>query len=252
MAALDPTDSDIRGLQLSLAPDGMNVTTSPGVFFLPGTQRVAYDGSATASLPVTPTANTFYHLYGYAGSNGMGLLEFDTVAPDPPYLGTARTKTGDATRRYLGTCRSESTSRFRSGRHILAGQGGNLVKLDRASTAVGGPARPLNLSIVILTQPALQTINLSSILPLTATMVRLKVRNASNLTLYFSRPSMGTPTATMNTEYVDANMTSTIELNLDSDLTVTMQGLATNILGGLVTIAAGQVTVEVSAYYFNR
>ncbi len=63
---------------------------------------------------------------------------------------------------------------------------------------------------------------------------------------------MGAPTATMNTEYVDANMTSTIELNLDSDLTVTMQGLATNILGGIVTIAAGQVTVEVSAYYFNR
>jgi hypothetical protein len=252
MAALDPTDSDIRGLQLSLSPDGTTITTSPGVFFLAGTWRVAYDGTATVSLPATPLNNTFYHVYGYAGPSGMGLLELDPTVPAAPYLGTARTKTGDGTRRYLGTCRTESAGKFRSGRHIISAQGGNLVKLDRASAAVSAPARPLNLSIVILTQPALQTVSLAAVLPLTATMVRLKVRNASNLTLYFSRPSLGAPTAALNTEYVDANMTSTIELILDSDLTFTMQGLATNILGGIVTIAAGQVTVEVTAYYFNR
>lgn len=252
MAALDPTDSDIRGLQLAMAADGQNVTTTPGVFFLAGTKRVAYDGSAMAALPVNPAANTFYHIYGYAGPNGMGLLEFDSTAPDAPYLGTARTKLGDPTRRYLGSCRAESTSRFRSGRHVIAGQGGNLVKLDRSSPAVVGPARPLNLNIALLTQPALQTINLASIIPLTATMVRLKVRNASNLTLYFSRPALGAPTTTLNTEYVDPNMTSSIELSLDPDLTVTMQGLATNILGNILTIAAGTVTVEVTGYYFTR
>lgn len=48
------------------------------------------------------TPNTFYHNYLFT-SAGVADIEISSTAPASPYNGTARSKTGDASRRYIGS-----------------------------------------------------------------------------------------------------------------------------------------------------
>lgn len=54
------------------------------------------------------TASTFYHLYGYSNA-GTPAIELVTTAPASPYNGTARAKTGDTSRRYLGSVLTDAS-----------------------------------------------------------------------------------------------------------------------------------------------
>lgn len=56
-----------------------------------------------ASLALT--ANTFYHVYLFSNA-GVPDIEIVTALPAAPYNGTARAKTGDTSRRYIGSIRT--------------------------------------------------------------------------------------------------------------------------------------------------
>lgn len=92
--------------------------------FVSTTQVRVTSGAAqiqsTGQILVVPTAltispslstNTWYHCYVYDNS-GVGALECVTTAPATAWVGTARAKTSDTTRRYVGSIRTDSSSQI--------------------------------------------------------------------------------------------------------------------------------------------
>lgn len=242
--------AEIRDLPFTAGPTATSVGLGEGSCFLPSGRRIMTAGTS-ATIPANQAVG-WLHAYAYEASNNTLGLELSTTAPDVPYRGTARTKIGDVTRRYLGSGRVEATGRFRSARHLTVGAKGNRIVLDQSTGTFTAPPRLLNLSILALTAPTVQTLNLATVVPPTAVAVDVKVANLSNLTTYFSRPSLGNPSNTNRTVEIAPNATATVTLLLDSDLTLLMLPSATGLLGNLVTIAVGNVVVEVMGYHFNR
>ena len=67
--------------------------------------------TAIAKTSLSLTANTWYHVYLYLNS-GTPDIEIVTTAPASPYYGTARAKTGDTSRRYVGSVLSGATNKL--------------------------------------------------------------------------------------------------------------------------------------------
>lgn len=82
-----------------------SLTAVNGVAYIPSEgKNVSVQANLTLSALVLST-NTWYHLYLFL-SGGVPAIELVTTAPSAPYNGTARTKSGDNTRRYLGSVRT--------------------------------------------------------------------------------------------------------------------------------------------------
>ncbi len=76
-----------------------SVRVEAGAIFVPGVGILEFD-NAVDKTSLVLTANTWYYLYAYS-SDGLPAIEVSSVAPDVPYKGSARSKTGDASRRYV-------------------------------------------------------------------------------------------------------------------------------------------------------
>jgi hypothetical protein len=245
--AQDPSISIIRGLQASVGLNGLTVSVSPGMCYVPGTGRILSDGTASVTLP-SGTFNTFYHLYGYDAGNGVMALEASTVEPDTPYQGTARTKTGDITRRYLISGRTNASGILRPGKHTRPAEMGNRVMLDAASAAGSVPLTLLSG----LTAVTPQTVNLSAVLPITADRAIVQLMNPTNYTLYTSRSDVGAPSAT-NYQYAAVPGSSpVVDITLDANRSFTVLLSGTGILGPILGLLTGSVSITLVGYDFNR
>lgn len=74
-----------------------------------------------AAVTKTPTlaANTWYHNYAFDNA-GSPDVEVSTTTPSTAYNGTARTKTGDSSRRYIGSFRTNASSQIMRFTHCPA------------------------------------------------------------------------------------------------------------------------------------
>src|SRR5574337_1456859 len=105
-----PDPGYINGLQMAWV-SATQVTVSSGAAYIqsagsilqvPATITVTFSGLA---------ASTWYHLYLYNNA-GAAAIEYSTTAPASPYNGTARSKTGDASRRYVGSVRTNASGLY--------------------------------------------------------------------------------------------------------------------------------------------
>ncbi|MCS3807798.1 hypothetical protein [Xanthomonas sp. 4461] len=97
--------------------NGATLRVLPGAAFVPSVQRiVALATDTTVPISGVPS-NTFAHLYLTAA----GSIEVSTTAPSTRYSGRARTKTGDASRRYIFSFRVGGTDVTRFTHHAEAG-----------------------------------------------------------------------------------------------------------------------------------
>lgn len=88
----------ITGLKLEwLAVNQVRVTT--GAAYIQGTNEILRVGSA---ITVNYAAGSMIHYYLYNNA-GTPAVEASLTAPAAPYFGTARSKTGDTSRRYIGS-----------------------------------------------------------------------------------------------------------------------------------------------------
>lgn len=95
----------IRGLNLSVSTT--TVSISAGAAAIPSTGKVITVSSSGLTATIgTTTASTWYHIYLYdnAGTTAVEISTTDPVA----YAYPAHQKTGDASRRYLGSFRTTS------------------------------------------------------------------------------------------------------------------------------------------------
>jgi hypothetical protein len=122
-----------KGYIDGLVPVGVGGTTlgvTAGEAYIPG-----LGGNLVVPSPITLTgltgltANTWYYVYLYSNS-GTPALEFVTTAPAAPYSGTARTKTGDTSRRFMFAA--------------LVGTGGGIVSVQPDSAGFMNFVAPTN------------------------------------------------------------------------------------------------------------
>jgi hypothetical protein len=85
------------------------VDVSPGAAYIQSLGRV-YVASSTISLTgLVTTASTWYYLYLYDNA-GTPAVEISTTAPAAAYYGTARSKTGDTSRRFLAAIKTAAAN----------------------------------------------------------------------------------------------------------------------------------------------
>lgn len=80
---------------------GGSYRVTPGSFYIPSIDSVVTFSSAVTKSPSLPV-NQYLHVYGFVNAGSVD-FEAVTTAPSAPYFGAARTKSGDTSRRYLGT-----------------------------------------------------------------------------------------------------------------------------------------------------
>jgi len=177
----------IDGLRMEWV-SGTQIRVSSGAAYVPGVNQVA---ELATPITLTPAlaANTWYHLY-LTVSGGIVGVESVTSVPAAPYYGTARIKTGDTSRRYVGSFRtmSDSASIMRFD-HILAYGAVNYLE---ASNAV-----PLQLAsgINIATET---TISAAAAVPPTGREVRISVLNTATSAYILLSNSQGPSIAASN------------------------------------------------------
>ncbi|HEL4825894.1 TPA: hypothetical protein UOA02_000270 [Stenotrophomonas maltophilia] len=88
-----------------------SIRVSSGSAWILSLQQAIEVPSALTLSGLTLAANTWYHLYLYLNGSTPA-IEAVTDAPAAPYSGTARAKTGAASRRYIGSFRTNASSQI--------------------------------------------------------------------------------------------------------------------------------------------
>lgn len=109
----------IDGLKMEWV-SGTQIRFTSGSAYIPSLGRALALAAAVTKTP-SLAASTWYHAYLYSNA-GTPDVEVTTTAPDTPYSGTARTKTGDTSRRYIGSFRTSAASAIFNFVHDPAGE----------------------------------------------------------------------------------------------------------------------------------
>lgn len=99
----------IDGLKLEWISN-TQVRVATGAAYVPGPKRIA-ELSTAVTLTPSLSANTWYYVY-LTVSGATVSAEAVSTAPASPYAGTARAKTGDTSRRFLASFRTNASSQI--------------------------------------------------------------------------------------------------------------------------------------------
>lgn len=84
------------------------ITVSSGAAYIEGSAGVLLVPSAITKSGLSLTASTWYHLSVFDNA-GTPDVDISTTAPAAPYNGTARSKTGDTSKRYIGSILTDAS-----------------------------------------------------------------------------------------------------------------------------------------------
>ncbi len=149
-----------------------------------GTVHIQSSGSLmriTSAITISPSlsTNTWYHCYVYNNS-GTPAGECVTTAPDSPYTGTARSKTSDTTRRYVGSIRTDGSSQIR--KFVMSG-GGNYRTILWMLDTTASPFRVLSGGLATTNT----NVDLSAVVPNVSSLIkvaRIRFVNLSSAAVY--------------------------------------------------------------------
>ena len=169
----------IDGLRMEWV-SGTSLRVTGGAAYVPGLNGILGVESPITKSGLSLAANTWYHLYLYR-NGGSADIEISATDPAAPYSGAARTKTGDSTRRYIGSIRTVASGEVVRFRHNLPGSilynaNINLFRVLANGTKANPPAN----------------ISLTDAIPVTSRVARVVVENdGTNAgTVVFSNPDL--------------------------------------------------------------
>ena len=233
-AALWTFPGHIDGLKLEwLAANQLRVTTGSAYI-----QSLGYAINVAAAITktgMTLTANTWYHVYLYM-NGATPDIEFVTTAPAAAYNGTARSKTGDTTRRYLGSvkCGASANSMMK-----FSQSGERVQWYDDTGVA---PFRVLSLGVAT----TLTAVAAAAVVPVTSRMAQLKLTNSCpDVPARFTNSDAGqTPPANLVSLPAGTNNYAFLDfpLNSSQELQYFMNG----------TPVSGGAYIDVLGYVFER
>jgi len=127
----------IEGLTIEyVSPNSIRVTA--GAAYIPSLDRVLEMSSAITKSGLSLTASAWHRVYLHLNGSTPD-IEIATTAPAAPYNGTARTKAGDSSRRYLGAFKTDSSGAIIGFDSLPGG-----LRLYRISSASFGNFQILN------------------------------------------------------------------------------------------------------------
>jgi hypothetical protein len=164
---------------------GTQIQVSAGSAYVPGPKRIAELAAATTLTP-SLAATTWYHLFLTVSGATVG-VEAVTTAPAAAYSGTARAKTGDTSRRYIGSFRTDAAGSIRpfvqcggSGEILFGGFTDFIVSNGLASTSTA--------------------VDCSSLVPVTGVSAKCLMGNGNaTVNVFYGTPVAG---AVTNSNYI--------------------------------------------------
>lgn len=93
-----------------------SLSVTSGAAFVESLGRVMRSSATLTLSGLSLAASTWYHVYLY-NNGGTPAIECVTTAPDAPYFGTARAKTGDTSRRYIGGVLTDASANIINFKH---------------------------------------------------------------------------------------------------------------------------------------
>lgn len=224
------TPDYISGLKMVWnSANSLSVTS--GAAYISSLGRVVRLGAPANLAGLVLTASTWYHLYLYLNA-GAPAVECVSTAPAAPYYGTAQNKTGDTSRRYIGSVMTDASGNILQFVHI----GTSVYYPNGFSTAA--PYRALSVG----TATASTAVSLSGIIPATATAVLVRIA----LTNTNSGSSANIQQAVGSLVFTNANNSSLF----NGAIPVTSQAIAYFFIGGSPT--GGGMYVDVNGYTYER
>lgn len=164
-ASLWTMPGHILGLRMEyVGPAAIRV--SSGSAWIPSLQRAIEVPAALTLSGLTLAASTWYHLYLYL-NGAIPTIEAVTSGPAAPYSGTARAKTGDASRRYIGSFRTGTSAQILRFSHLPAS---GLVTYNQGAQ---------NAILAAGSATTSTTVSASLFCPITAVSVMARVVSAS-------------------------------------------------------------------------
>lgn len=154
----------IDGLNL-VWNSGTSISVTSGSAYIEGAASVVNVPAALTLSGLSLSASTWYHVYLYLNA-GVPAIECVTANPATPYSGTARSKTGDTSRRYLGSVLTDTSGSIYNARYT-----GETV-LMRCPIGSSTPFRVLNGMATVSTP-----VSCSGAVPVTANSVLVKLAN---------------------------------------------------------------------------
>jgi hypothetical protein len=171
----------IDGLKMVYV-SGTQVQFTPGAAYVPGPKRIAELASAVTLTP-SLAANTWYHSYLTVSGSTVG-VEAVTTAPAAPYSGTARAKTGDTSRRYIGSFRTNASGAI----FKFVQSGGAVTYLEDTNAA---PFLVLSAGTATTTT----SVSAANVAPVTATPIKGTILNAATNAAYVRISNSDGPSA---------------------------------------------------------
>ena len=227
---------------MSVDATGLIAQIGAGWCYLPDGVRITSDSMLTATG--TMTANSYLHAYAYLSGTFPALtpaLELSATAPSATYLGTARTKSGDQSRRYLGSFRVGPSGTFIRIRHGNPGQNANRVEYIGTNGLADATAALLLNGI----NQTATVVDASSFVPPTSTFLEAQIENTSTLPIYFGNPDLGTVSSTFYLRSVRAGNGGEYSFPLSS----TQQF---SYIFGAGLLGLGVVNIRTISYFFDR
>jgi len=162
-----------------------------------------------SALTISPSlaASTWYHCYIYE-SSGVGTLECPTTAPDTAWIGTARSKGSDTSRRYVGSFRTNSSSQIID----FFASGGTSVQLYRYRNDIDTDNRAI--SNQLNTTKATQS--MSAYAPVTSRAIEATVYNLATAGLVYIDTGEHAATGGVGWFALNAATVNTARLLIDS------------------------------------
>ncbi|CAO3300294.1 hypothetical protein [Stenotrophomonas maltophilia] len=222
------TPGGISGLKLTRTSVNV-VTVGTGAAHIPGTSRIAAL-AAPVSKTVSGPASSWLHGYIFE-SNGVADVEWVTIAPAAPYFGSARSKSGDSSRRYIGSIRTNASSQVVNFTHNpINGNVRYLSDINAQIALTGGKATTTT------------EVSLAPFVPVTAGVADIFAETGVNDLAFISNPDAGSVASAAILFFVRASqqVAGAIALSANQRLTY-MLGPATT---GL--------SIWCSGYYYER
>lgn len=210
------------------------VTVKAGEAVIQSTGQILTAASDIAVTGLSLTASTWYHVYLYNNS-GTPAIEVVTTAPATAYNGTARSKTGDTTRRYIGSVRADTTGALTNFYHNpITGRVGYIVDLNSTN---------LVLHLVSAgTATTTTTVDCSSVVPVTGRFgVGFAENNGATGVVFIGSADLGTPSNTNTLAFLRALRTIDSEIYLTSSQTF-----------NYMVTTAGSFDFYITGYVYER